>query len=222
MCMAADNSFYIAASCFTGEGAFVIVEDVEGDLSVIGEEFGQGETFDRPFHRNIDGAAFLQSVRDEIIQPVGHARYRAAQKGAVKLVSMHDKKITAIGAFVNGAVPDLDVHAAGITKALYQGEVPHGFVMVTGNIDDGRSFMRLPEQFIKNFVDRFGPVPAFVKLPSVDNIADKIQRLRFRFAQEIEKGGCIEIFCADVKIGQEDGTVNLRFCLCSVGQAEPR
>ena len=94
--------------------------------------------------------------------------------------------------------------------------------MVSGDVDDLRALMCLSEQFVKNLVHRFRPVPSFVQFPPVDHIADKVERLRFRFAQKIEKGGGIEVFGADVKIGQEDGTEDLRLCVCSVRQARPR
>lgn len=100
--------------------------------------------------------------------------------------------------------------------------MPYGFIVIASYIDDLRAFMRLAEKLIKNFVDCFCPVPAFMKFPSIYDIADKIQCLRFRFSQEVEQGSCNEIFSADVKIGQENRSVDIRFCICFTGQAEPR
>lgn len=93
--------------------------------------------------------------------------------------------------------------------------------MVAGNIDDLRALMSLAEKFVKNLTDRFVPVPAFVKFPPIDDIADQIQCLAFGFLEKIEKGWGIECFCADVKIGQEDGAEIirlLRVCVWQTGQ----
>jgi hypothetical protein len=70
--------------------------------------------------------------------------------------------------------------------------------------------MRFAEQFIKNLTDLFGPIPSLIQFPSVNDIADEVERVRFSFAQKIEQGGSIECFRPDVKIGKEDGLKNLR------------
>lgn len=73
--------------------------------------------------------------------------------------------------------------------------------MVARDVDDLCALIGLAKQFIKNFVDRFVPVPSLVQFPPVNHIPDKVERVRFSLAQKIKESGSIKIFGADVKIG---------------------
>ncbi len=202
--MTADDAFDIASAGFAYQGAFEIVEDVEGHLPMIGEEFRKREAFDLPFYFDIQRQSFLYSIDNEIIETVAPAGHRAAQERAVELIAVKYQKFAAIDKAVDYPVSDLNAEATRVAYAFEHGDMPHGFIVVAGDIDDLGAFMCFSEKLIENFADRFVPVPAFMKFPSIDDVADQIERVGFRFAQEIEKGGGIEGFGADMKIGQED------------------
>lgn len=105
---------------------------------------------------------------------------------------------------MNDLVSDLDVHEMREIKTPEWAGAANGLIVISGNINHIRALRGFARQFIKNFHDRIGAIPALVQLPPVDDIADEIEKFGVRRAQEVKERNGIESPGADVKIGEEE------------------
>ena len=61
------------------------------------------------------------------------------------------------------------------------------FVMVARNEDDPRALAGFPQQLLQHVVMRLQPYGRALQAPEIDNVAGKIDGVRFIVAQEVEK-----------------------------------
>jgi hypothetical protein len=72
-----------------------------------------------------------------------------------------------------------------------------------GRVDEARAFPRLPEKLLHDIVVRLGPEPAFLQLPSIDDVTDEIDRLGVVTAQEVEQEERLATLGSKVHVGDE-------------------
>ena len=135
VCVAADNTLHIAVFGFAAQSSFVVVENIEGDLPVIGQEFGKRKSFDLAIDLNVERFMFVDFVGHVIIKSVAPARYGPAQQHAVELIAVEYEIIVTVGAFVDHTVSDLNVQAACVAVTFQKRQTSHSLVMVSGDVN---------------------------------------------------------------------------------------
>jgi len=103
----------------------------------------------------------------------------------IELVAMHNQKATTIRSLVDRLADDADATEFRVQVAAHQ------LVMVSGNIDDPGPRQRLAEKRLDHLMVQSVPVATALKPPAIDDVADQVEVLAFRAAQEIEKHCCL-------------------------------
>jgi len=80
------------------------------------------------------------------------------------------------------------------------------FVMIAGNVDDTSTLARLPENFLHDVIVRLRPIPGGAQRPSIDDVADEINRFSVVMAEEIEKLVGLTAARTKMHIGDEERT----------------
>ena len=92
---------------------------------------------------------------------------------AVELVAMHDQQAAAVGRGVLGFVAQL--HPRYLEPHRQPGA--EHLVMVARDVGDGGAGLRLLQDEADDLVVRRVPIPGFPQPPTVDDVADEIERL---------------------------------------------
>ena len=93
--------------------------------------------------------------------------------------------------------------------------------MIPGDIGDLRALARLAQDLLHDVVVRLGPVPSAFQLPAVDNIADEIEIFRLIVAQEIEQVFSLASGCAEMNVGNPNGSVSPLGSQCGMFCVQP-
>ena len=112
----------------------------------------------------------------------------------VKKVTMHDPETFAFRVDMNCVFTNLY-----LTEGQ-AGKFPRRFIMVARDIIHLGAMSCLSQDFLNDIVMRLGPVPSFLQLPTVDDIADKIECFAtgvFKKVQELHRPGAT---CAKMSI----------------------
>jgi hypothetical protein len=117
----------------------------------------------------------------------------------VELVAVQHQQPRAIGRYMNGAIDQLDA------TEMHAREVAQELVVIAGNIDDPRALARLPQKLLHDIAVALRPVPRFPEPPSVDDVADQVDRVGVMPAQEIDKPFRAAPARAKVEIGEKKG-----------------
>ena len=99
----------------------------------------------------------------------------------VEYVAVDDQIAAAIDTCVDGVFQDLN---AAEMRAVVPAQE---FVVVAGNVDDPSPLACLPKNLLHDVVVRLRPIPRGAQCPTVDNVADEIDRLGFVTAEKVEK-----------------------------------
>src|SRR5881398_3990624 len=109
-------------------------------------------------------------------------------------MTVNDEHPTSVCQTMNGMLLNGNV-AVGTEKS---GE---HLVVVTGDVNDARSFARFAENLLDDVVVLLRPVTAATQLPDVDQIAHDIERFAFVLAQEFEQRTGIAAARAQMDVG---------------------
>ncbi|MGF6656117.1 hypothetical protein OKW34_006707 [Paraburkholderia youngii] len=96
-------------------------------------------------------------------------------------------------------------------------ELARGFVVIAGHVDDLGAFARFAQHFLHDVVVGLRPVPAFLQLPAVDDVADQVQVLRFVVAQEVEQITGLAAARAEMDIREPDRAIAMRIVVAVIG-----
>ncbi len=118
---------------------------------------------------------------------------------------MDDEIALAIRCFVNRLIDDFDAAKMGAE------EVTQELVVIAGHIDEARALARLAQQLLHHVIMRLRPIPAALQPPAVDDIADKVDRLRIMVLQEVQEKFRLAAIRAEVNIGQKKRPVTPSF-----------
>jgi len=66
-------------------------------------------------------------------------------------------------------------------------EISQEFVVITGNVDDIGALAALAKQLLDHIIVFLRPMPVTSQTPTIDNIADEIDRLGFMVTKKIKK-----------------------------------
>ncbi len=94
---------------------------------------------------------------------------------------------------------------------MHAGIVAQELVVIAGNVDDPGSLARLAQEFLDDIVMVLRPVPGFLQPPSVDDVADQINRIGFVMAHEIEEAFSLASLGAEMHVGDKERTEATRF-----------
>ena len=106
---------------------------------------------------------------------------RAAAHDGVELIAVHDEQPAAVARRVDGLRGDFDVaefHADCGVQIV---------IVITGYVDDASAFLALLQEQLQRFRVARGPVEVLAQVLEVDDVADEIELLAARVAQEIEQ-----------------------------------
>src|ERR1700678_1422908 len=112
----------------------------------------------------------------------------------VEFVAVNDEITLAVGRGMDRLPSDLDP-AKGQAEEL-TGE----FIVVARDEHHPRAAPHLSQQLLDDVVMRLRPVPAGAEPPSVDDVADQIDRVRLDVAQHIQDEMRLAPSCAQVQI----------------------
>lgn len=76
-------------------------------------------------------------------------------------------------------------------------------VVVSGHVDEGRALAHLAEQFLHHVVMALRPIPARFEPPSIDDVADEIDRLGVIGSEKVQERLRLATFRAQMEIRQE-------------------
>ncbi len=99
----------------------------------------------------------------------------------VELVAMNNEQTLFIGRHVIGMIGDFD--AAENRPDV----VAREFVMIARHVNHADTFAHLAQQLLHNIVVRLWPIPSVLQLPSVDHVADEVDRRGVVIFQEIQQ-----------------------------------
>eukprot|EP01132_Coremiostelium_polycephalum_P011880 gene11880-14531_t len=111
---------------------------------------------------------------------------------------MDHEEFAAVSGFVHRAVHDLD---AAEMRAL---EIAQEFIVVAGDVEDARALAALAQEFLHDVVVLLRPVPAAAQTPSIDDVADQIDRIRIVILQKVQEKGRLGAFGTKMHIGQKE------------------
>ena len=123
-------------------------------------------------------------IHDGVIDAVAPLGQASSEDFAIELIAVQNEEAPSVIRFVNGFVGDFDIGAIGKAFANKGGEPAYFFVMVAGQENDFCALGELGGEFVKDAVAVFGPVPALMQFPTVDDIADEVKPVAFEAAQE--------------------------------------
>ena len=131
-----------------------------------------------------------------------NAERRAAHDG-VELIAVRDEQAAAVARRVDRVARDLDV------AELHARERVQVVIVVAGDVDDPRAFLALLQQQAQDLGVARGPVEALAQILDVDDVADEIEDVAARMAQEVEQQIDAAFARAQVDVGQPDGAERL-------------
>ena len=175
MRMAADNPIDIFAPCFVPHGLFKIIDKMQSFLSLLANELGQRERFNRAVDNDGHVRMPANQIEQQIVKTVAPAGYMAADQRTVELVAMQDQHAPSIRQRMKNFIFDRDAHAPRKAQPPQDRQGADCFVMIAGQVEYFCAFMPLAHQFVQHSRDVVMPVPAFGKFPPVDNVTDKIE-----------------------------------------------
>ena len=183
-----------------GGGVDVTAED-RIDFVVAGEanhgflEFSDeaDDIFDLRFHIGAEGpVAEPEESAEEIDDAVAAHEQHIADvpevgqpaevlDDGIEFVPVDDEDFSAVRRGVDRVLADFD---AGVVPV----EGGEEFVVVADDVNDLGAFAALAEEFLDHIVVILGPVDSATKSPDIDQIADKVERLKFRIPEKINQG----------------------------------
>ena len=79
--------------------------------------------------------------------------------------------------------------------------------MVAGDVDHPGTFAHLAEQLLDDVVVGLRPIPTTLEAPTVDDVADEIDRLRVVMLEEIEDELVLATPRPKMQVGHEEGAI---------------
>src|SRR5665648_1129847 len=116
----------------------------------------------------------------------------------VELVAMHDEIAPAVRADVNRLA--LDGDAAELRAAI----IPHGLVVVAGNVNELGALAHFAQEFLQHVVMGLRPVDAAPDAPEVDDVTDQVDLWSVVEAQEVEKRFGLASLGPEMNIGNKE------------------
>ncbi len=129
---------------------------------------------------------------------------------AVEQIAVHDPQALAGERRVERFAAHMDVTERKVA------ELTRGFVVIARHVDDLGAFARFAQHLLHDVVVRLRPVPAFLQLPAVDDVAHEVEVFRLVVPQEVEQIRRLTTARAEVDVGQPDGAVAVRFSVLVV------
>ena len=164
----------------------------------------------QPVHEPIqrEQAAACEAAEPDAERPAAH--------DVVELVAVRDEQAAAVARRMDRVARDLDV------AELEPGERVQVVIVVAGNVDDPRAFLALLQQQAQDLGVARGPVEALAQVLEVDDVADEIEDVTARMAQEVEQQIDAAFAGAQVDVGQPDGAERLMARIDSKGLSSMR
>lgn len=123
---------------------------------------------------------------------------------AIELMAVDDEKFFSIGGRMHRAFDEPHRAEAHAEELLEE------FVVVAGDERDACLLAVLAQQFLDQDIVFLRPEPFAPELPAVDEIADDVEVLAFRVAQEIEQLADLRVLGSEMDIGDPDRAVMIR------------
>ena len=102
----------------------------------------------------------------------------------IEFMPVDDEDFSAVRRGVDRVLADFD---AGVVPV----EGGEEFVVVARNVNDLSAFAALAEEFLNHIVVILRPIDSATKSPDINQIADKVERLKFRIPEKIDQGAGI-------------------------------
>lgn len=99
----------------------------------------------------------------------------------IEFMPMDDQDFSAVRRGVDRILADFDTGVVPV-------EGREEFVVVADDVNDLGAFAALAEEFLDHIVVILGPVDSATKSPDIDQIADKVERLKFRIPEKVDQG----------------------------------
>jgi hypothetical protein len=206
MDVAANDAVNIAALRLRGERLFECTDIVDGILDLALCPLRQ-----RPIRKAEPAANRVEVAIDqdgEIVSGIAQEREPARVfDHHVEHVAVHDQIAAAVGTFVDRRFHHLD--AAEMRAVIIAQEL----IVVAGQIDETGALAGLAQKLLYHVIMRLRPIPALAQLPTVDNVADQINRVRIMITQEVEKPFSLAAARAEMNIRNEQSTEQTRAVL---------
>ena len=204
--MAAHHAVHAAHRGFTGHGLLEA-----------------GDIFDRILHfvfepsrqRPIGQAETLAQREQRIVEAQRHAIGPVADMGEpfgigdhpVEAIAMQHPKPLAVGAVMDGLMDDLDAAELDPTEDLAPSIIAGKLIVIAGHEDDAGAGIDLAQDFGHHLVLCFGPVPAALELPAIDNVADQIERVAVVMGQKVGQRFGLAARRSKMGVGNKDGAM---------------
>ena len=105
-------------------------------------------------------------------EPFGVLRHQ------VKTVSVHHEQTPAVSRFMDELIAHLD--AAELQQREVTHELPQELVVVSRHVVDARSLLQQTQHLAQNQIAFVSPIPAPLEFPTIDEIANDVERLEAR------------------------------------------
>lgn len=176
-----------------GINAVVAGEPNDGFLEFSNEAH---DIFDLGFHIGAEGPVAepeepTEEIDDAIAAQEQHIAYvpevgqpAEVLDDGIKFMPMDDEDFSTVRCGVDRVLADFN---AGVVPVEGREE----FVVVADDVNDLGAFAALAEEFLDHIVVILRPVDSATKSPDINQIADQIERLKFRIPEKIDQGAGI-------------------------------
>ena len=183
-----------------GRGVDVAAED--GVNAVVASEPNDGflefsneahDIFDLGFHVGAEGPVAepeepTEEIDDAIAAQEQHIAYvpevgqpAEVLDDGIEFMPMDDEDFSTVRCGVDRVLADFD---AGVVPV----EGGEEFVVVADDVNDLGAFTSLAEEFLDHIVVILRPVDSASQGPDINQIADKVERLKFRIPEKVDQG----------------------------------
>jgi hypothetical protein len=154
------------------------------------------DIFDLGFHVGAEGPVAepeepTEEIDDAIAAQEQHIAYvpevgqpAEVLDDGIEFMPMDDEDLSAVCRGVDRVLADFD---AGVVPV----EGGEEFVVVARNVNDLSAFAALAEEFLNHIVVILRPIDSATKSPDINQIADKVECLKFRIPEKIDQGAGI-------------------------------
>src|SRR5215470_1807371 len=116
----------------------------------------------------------------------------------VEMIAVDHQVAAAVGTEMDIALRDLD--AAEVSAVIFTQKL----IMVARHVDHAGALARLAQQLLDHVIMGLRPIPGCPQAPTVDNVADQIDRVGVMIAQKVEKKLRLAPACAKMDIRNEE------------------
>src|SRR5690242_1117424 len=134
---------------------------------------------------------------------------------AVEEITVDHEQPQALRRAMDRLLADRDAAERDVEK------VARGLVVIAGDVYDLGAFARLAQNLLHDVVVTLLPVPPPAELPPVDDVADEVEIVGVRAAQEIQQPRRLATWRSEMRVGYPDGAEALRRARFRAHRAHP-